>query len=158
DVLAEGLITVTGSVTSNDVLQPGVPIDLAAGRYRATTFSTSEGGYRVEGVPAGQVMATAHAGLLSGSATGAEQADGHTLVLDGPLRDSVAVAGTLLAAGGTGPGVVSEITAYPAGGGSLSVFSDPAGSFHFDRLPVGTVRFDALAVGGLDRGRITVAL
>ncbi len=103
DVLAEALGSVTGMVRSNGAPQPGLEVQVASGsHYRVRTLSTQDGSYLVEGVPAGQVTATAlpPGGYLMGQSTGTLLGEGQTLTLDVALRDSVDVAGQLLAAGG----------------------------------------------------------
>jgi hypothetical protein len=165
DVRAEGLGAVTGTVWSNDAAQPGLEVEVVSGRYRARTFSGSTGVYRIEGVPVGQVTATAKApagSYLTGSASGTLVNDGDTLPLDVTLRDSVEVAGRLYKAGaGQDPGPISEIrmsSAVVSPYNPLRAFSQPDGTFHFDRLPVGLATFDADALQSLDQGRATAQL
>ncbi len=165
DVQAEGLGTVHGVVTSNDLAQPGIEVELASGRYRARTFSGGQGEYRVEGVPVGQVTATARAPLgspLTGSASGALLDDGGELTLDVPLRDSVDVAGRLFRAGGSQqPAPIAELR---VSGGPISpyhplkTFSASDGTFRFERLPVGLLSFDADVLQSVDQGRTSAEL
>lgn len=164
DVRAEGLGTVTGVVRSNGEPQEGIEVEVVSGAYRAKTFSSLGGLYRIEGVPTGLVTATARltAGFLSGSASGVLAADGDTLTLDVALRDSVAVNGHLSKAGGGEPPVpVAEIKVsgphippyYPIRG-----YSSSQGEFQFDRLPVGNSTLDADVLDSIDRGRVQVNL
>ncbi len=165
DVRAEGLGVVRGLVTSNDVAQPGIEVEVVSGRFRARTFSDGLGEYRIEGVPVGQVTATAKApqgSPLTGSASGALPADGATLTLNVALRDSVEISGRLWKAGSSQePGAVSEIritSAIISPYNPLRAFSEPDGSFHFERVPVGLSTFDADALQSLDQGRASVQL
>lgn len=164
DVTAEGLGTVTGVVRSNGEPQEGIEVEVASGAYRAKTFSSLGGLYRIEGVPTGLVTATARltAGFLSGSTSGVLAADGDTLTLDVALRDSVAVNGHLSKAGSGEPPVpIAEIKVsgphippyHPIRG-----YSSSLGEFQFDRLPVGNSTLDADVLDSIDRGRVRVDL
>ncbi len=160
DVVAQGIGSVQGMVTSDGAPQPGARVEIVSGSFDVSTFADSTGAYRIDGVPEGRVVATADlgAGFLSGTSAGTLSGDGGTLTLDVALRGSGSVSGTVLRADGVTPAPVSAITLTVGGtgGGTLSTTSDAAGAFAFPRVPAGLGQLSARVLGDIDLGAATV--
>ncbi|HSM86255.1 MAG TPA: carboxypeptidase-like regulatory domain-containing protein, partial [Candidatus Limnocylindrales bacterium] len=71
DVVAQGLGTVTGLITSNGTPEPGARVEIFSGSYHAITVSDSTGRYLISGVPEGHIVANASLqnGFLAGTAS-----------------------------------------------------------------------------------------
>lgn len=160
DVIAQGLGTVQGTVTSRrsggaPQPEPGADVEIVSGTYRTTTATDGEGQYVVTGVPEGRVVATATLGaqLLSGTAAETLTGDGTTLTLDVSLRDSGDVSGFVYEADGETPAPISTVTIVTGGtgGGTQQTVSNPDGSYQFTRVPAGIGVLSAQVVGGLDK-------
>lgn len=159
DVRAEGLGTVTGRVLDNGTPREAVEVEVVSGRYRVKTFSAAGGAFRVEGVPAGQVVLTARppSAALAGSASGVLAGEGDTLTLDVALRDSVTVAGRVVRADGVSAAPPSEVRVSSAlipSWNPLRAFTDTEGRYRVERVPVGVNTLDADVFDSLDRGRV----
>ncbi len=158
EVRAEGLGTVHGLVTSNDVAQPGIEMEVVSGRYRSRTVSNADGIYEIDGVPVGQVTAKAMppGDYLAGSSTAALVEDGQVLDLPVALRDSVTVDGLVLASDGVSPGAISEVAAWGPTvpyWNPLKAYSGADGRFQMQHVPVGQTTFDGRVLQSVDRGR-----
>ena len=72
DVVAYAVGRVEGDVTLNDAPAPGAEVSLRSGQYSVRVTADGAGRYAVDGVPAGQVYATADlgGGFLAGRADG----------------------------------------------------------------------------------------
>lgn len=160
DVVAQGIGTVQGQVTSDGAPQPGAHVSVVSGGFAASTFADSTGGYRMAGVPEGRIVVTADLGngFLSGTNAANLTGDGTVLTLDVALRGSGSVSGTVVRADGVTPAPISALTLEVGGtgGGTLSTTSDAAGSFAFARVPAGSGRLSASVLGAIDVGATTV--
>jgi hypothetical protein len=158
DVFAHALGSVRGVVTSNEQTQAAANVTIVSGDYKATTLSDGQGEYLVRGVPAGRVVATASlaGGFLQGAASDNLEAEGATLTLDVPLRDSGRVTGRVLAAGegnAAGPTSVVRLTVGGTGGATLTTLTQAEGYFSFDRVPAGQAQLVADVVSSIDSGQ-----
>lgn len=160
DVIAQGIGTVQGQVTSDGAPQPGAHVSVVSGSFAASTFADSTGSYRMTGVPEGRIVVTADLGngFLSGTNAANLTGDGTVLTLDVALRGSGSVSGTVVRADGVTPAPISALTLEVGGtgGGTLSTTSDAAGSFAFARVPAGSGRLSASVLGDIDVGATTV--
>ena len=160
DVVAYAVGRVEGEVTLNDDPAPGAEVSLRSGSYAVRVTADAEGRYAVDGVPAGQIQASADlgAGFLAGRADGRIDTEGETLLLPIALRGAGTVEGTLLAADGVSPGAVSLVT-LSGWGHRQTTTSDDQGRFRFDLVPEGAVSLvaDALASIDCDRSSLSVA-
>gem|GEM_PF-1427618 len=160
DVVAQGLGTVTGLVTSNGTQQPGANVDIFSGSYHATTVSDSTGTYLISGVPEGHIVANASLqnGFLSGSASGTLSGDGTQLNLNVPLRGSGALSGQVVQADGVTPATASLVTVQVGGqgGGTLTVSTDANGNFSFPIVPAGTANITVNVLGSIDEAQSSV--
>lgn len=160
DVVAQGIGTVQGMVTSDGLAQPGAHVEVVSGSFVASTFADSTGRYVMSGVPEGRIVATADlgGGFLSGTNSANLVGDGTVLTLDVALRGSGSVSGIVVRADGVTPAPISALTLEigGTGGGTLSTTSDGAGSFSFARVPAGNGRLSASVLGDIDVGVATV--
>jgi hypothetical protein len=160
DVVAQGIGTVEGMVTSDGLAQPGAHVEVVSGSFAASTFADSTGSYRMAGVPEGRIVVTADLGngFLSGTNAANLTGDGTVLTLDVALRGSGSVSGIVVRADGVTPAPISALTLEVGGtgGGTLSTTSDAAGSFSFARVPAGSGRLSASVLGDIDVGATTV--
>ncbi|HZI75109.1 MAG TPA: carboxypeptidase-like regulatory domain-containing protein, partial [Gemmatimonadales bacterium] len=160
DVIAEGLGTVTGLVTSNGSPEPGATVDIFSGNYHAITVADSTGRYLISGVPEGHIVANASLqnGFLAGTNSGSLVGDGTQLNLDVALRGSGALTGQVLQADGATPAPASLVTVQVGGpgGGTLSVTTDADGNFSFPLVPAGTASVTVTVLGSIDRAQTSV--
>ncbi|MEA2464338.1 MAG: large repetitive protein, partial [Acidobacteriota bacterium] len=158
DVLAQGLGSVQGLVTSNGVAQPGAHVDVASGTFRASAIADSTGNYLMEGVPEGRVAVTASidGNFLSGTTSATLTGEGTVLTLDVALRDSGTVTGVVMRSNGT-PAPLSVVTVQVGGtgGGTLATTTDGEGAYTLERVPAGLATATAEVAGGSDKGRAT---
>jgi len=156
DVVAQGLGTVQGLVTSNGVAAPLARVSLVSGSFRASTAADATGHYVVGGVPEGRVDVTASLGdgFLAGTASGTLAGDATTLPLDVALRDSGTVIGQVLAPDGvtSGPASIVRLSVGGVGGGNQAATTGPDGTFRFDKVPAGRASLSADVLGSIDRG------
>ena len=160
DVVAQGLGTVQGLVTSNGAPQPGAHVTVVSGTFNASLTTDAEGRYVLPGVPEGRVVVTVSldAGFLSGTLSQTLSGDGTVVTMDVPLHDSGVVDGVVLESDGVTiapPSLVSVQVGGP-GGLTLTGTSDVAGHFHFDRVPAGLVTIKADVLGSIDLGATSV--
>ncbi len=160
DVVAEGLGTVTGLVTSNGSPEPGATVDIFSGNFHAITVADSTGHYLISGVPEGHIVANASLqnGFLAGTNSGSLVGDGTQLNLDVALRGSGALIGQVLQADGVTPAPASLVTVQSGGqgGGTQSVTTDVAGNFSFPLVPAGTASISVTVLGGIDKAQTSV--
>ncbi len=156
NVIAEGLDTIQGLVTSDGSPQSGANVTITSGSFQATTSTNSNGIYLMTGVPEGVVVATASLtnGFLTGTNTASVSGDGNTVTLNVALRSSGSVTGQVLQAGGTTPAMTSlvTLTVGGTGGGTLSTTTDAQGNFTFNLVPAGTATISAQVLGSIDQG------
>ncbi|MFZ1010565.1 MAG: carboxypeptidase regulatory-like domain-containing protein [Candidatus Sulfotelmatobacter sp.] len=156
NVIAEGLDTIQGLVTSDGSPQPGASVSITSGSFQATTSANSSGIYLMSGVPEGVVVATASLsnGFLTGTASTSVSGDGNTVTLNVALRTSGSVTGQVLQAGGTTPATASLVTINVGGtgGGTLSTTTDAQGNFSFNLVPAGTATISVQVLGSIDQG------
>ena len=162
DVVAQGVGTVQGLVTSDGLPQPGAGVAVVSGGFAASTFADAAGRYVMTGVPEGRIVVTADLGngFLSGTNAGNLTGDGTTLTLDVALRGSGSVSGVVVRADGVTPAPISALTLEVGGtgGGTLATTSDEAGSFAFARVPAGTGKLSASVLGDIDVGTAMVSV
>jgi hypothetical protein len=160
DVIAQGLGTVTGLVTSNGSPEPGATVDIFSGNYHAITVADSTGHYLISGVPEGHIVANASLqnGFLAGTNSGSLVGDGTQLNLDVALRGSGSLTGQVLQADGATPAPASLVTVQVGGqgGGTQSVTTDAAGNFSFPLVPAGTASVAVAVLGSIDRAQTSV--
>ena len=160
NVVAEGLDTVQGQVTSNGSPQPGASVLITSGTFQATTIADSNGNYLMAGVPQGVVVATASlsGGFLTGTASMAITGDSNTFTLNVALRNSGSVTGQVVQADGFTPATASlvTITAGGSGGGTLSTTTDAQGNFAFNLVPAGTATVSVRVLGSIDQAASSV--
>ena len=160
DVIAQGLGTVTGLVTSNGSPQPGATVEIFSGTYNAVTFTDSTGHYSIEGVPEGFISAKASLqhGFLAGLATATLAGEGTILNLDIALRGSGALSGQVVQSDGATPASAALVTVDVGGqgGGTLSVSTDTNGNFSFPVVPAGTATVKATVLGSVDQAQTSV--
>lgn len=156
NVLAEGLDTIQGQVTSDGLPQPGASVSITSGSFQATTSADSNGNYLMAGVPEGVVVATASLsnGFLTGTASTSTRGDGNTFTLNVALRSSGTVTGQVVQADGVTPATASlvTITVGGTGGGTLSTTTDAAGNFSFNLVPAGIANLSVRELGSIDQG------
>ncbi|HEX6096863.1 MAG TPA: carboxypeptidase regulatory-like domain-containing protein [Thermoanaerobaculia bacterium] len=156
DVLAQGLGSVKGLITSNGAPQPGAHVDVDSGTFHARATADASGNYLMEGVPEGRVVVTASidGNFLSGTASATLTGEGAVLTLDVALRDSGTVAGVVLRHDGT-PAPLSVVTVQVGGtgGGTLATTTDGTGAYAIERVPAGLATATAEVAGGSDKGR-----
>jgi hypothetical protein len=156
NVIAEGLDTIQGLVTSDGSPQPGASVTITSGSFQATTSANSSGIYLMSGVPEGVVVATASLsnGFLTGTASTPVSGDGNTVTLNVALRSSGSVTGQVLQAGGTTPATTSLVTLNVGGtgGGTLSTTTDAQGNFSFNLVPAGVATISVQVLGSIDQG------
>jgi hypothetical protein len=137
-------------------------VEIRSGTYEVETSANELGVYRVDGVPAGQVVVTATrvGGLLKGTATKTfTEEDEEPLVIDVALRDTGGIEGVVVEAGDTGPAPMSQVTVTVggSGGGRQKTYTEDAtGEFAFEAVPAGTAVLDVETVGGIDRAKVAV--
>ncbi len=156
NVIAEGLDTIQGQVTSDGTPLPGASVSITSGSFQATTNADSNGNYLMAGVPEGVVVATASlsGGFLSGTASTSVSGDGNTYTLNVALRNSGTVAGQVVQADGVTPATASLVTINVGGtgGGTLSTTTDAMGNFTFNLVPAGTAVISVQVLGSIDQG------
>ncbi len=159
DVVAYAVGRVEGDVRLNGEPAPGAEVDLRSGQYHVRVTADGAGGYAVDGVPEGQVYATADlgGGFLAGSAQGALSGEGTTLQLPISLRGAGTIAGRLLAAGGGEAGAVSLVTLQGAGR-SQTTTTDALGNFRFELVPEGSLTLLANALASIDCARESLTI
>lgn len=162
DVIAQGLGTVTGLVTSNNAPEPGANVDVFSGSYHATTVSDSTGTYLINGVPEGHIVVNASLqnGFLAGSSSGTLTGDGSTLSLNVALRGSGGLTGQVVQADGVTAAAASLVTVQVGGqgGGTLSVTTDTSGNFSFPVVPAGTANITVSVLGSIDEAQTSVEI
>lgn len=156
NVIAEGLDTIQGLVTSDGSPQPGASVTITSGTFQATTTANSNGVYLIAGVPEGVVVATASLsnGFLTGTASTPVSGDGNTVTLNVAMRNSGTVSGQVFQAGGVTPATTSLVTINVGGtgGGTLSTTTDGMGNFAFNLVPAGTATISVQVLGSIDEG------
>ena len=156
NVIAEGLDTIQGLVTSDGSPQPGASVTITSGTFQATTTANSSGVYLMSGVPEGVVVATASLsnGFLTGTASTSVSGDGNTVTLNVAMRNSGTVSGQVFQAGGVTPATTSLVTINVGGtgGGTLSTTTDAMGNFSFNLVPAGTATISVQVLGSIDEG------
>jgi hypothetical protein len=167
DIIAEGLDTVKGQVTSDGSPMPGANVTITSGRFQATTNADSNGNYLMDGVPEGVVVATASLNTgannnisLTGTASIPVSGDSKTFTLDVHLRDSGSVTGQVWQADRKNPATTSvvTITVGGTGGGTQSTTTDAQGNFSFTMVPAGTATISVQVLGSIDQGAMTVVV
>lgn len=156
NVVAQGLGSVKGLITSNGAPQPGAHVDVDSGTFHARATADASGNYLMEGVPEGRVVVTASIGgnFLSGTASATLAGEGAVLTLDVALRDSGTVTGVVLRHDGTpAPLSVVSVQVGGTGGGTLATTTDGTGAYTIDRVPAGLATATAEVAGGSDKGR-----
>jgi hypothetical protein len=160
NVIAEGLDTIQGQVTSDGSPQPGANVTITSGTFQATTTADSNGNYLMTGVPEGAVVASASLsnGFLTGTASTSVSGNGNTVTLNVALRSSGSVTGQVLQAGGTTAATTSLVTINVGGtgGGTLSTTTDAQGNFAFNLVPAGTATISVQVLGSIDQGTSVV--
>ncbi|HEY6351400.1 MAG TPA: Ig-like domain-containing protein, partial [Candidatus Angelobacter sp.] len=160
DVVAQGLGTVTGVVTSNGAPQPGAQVDVFSNNYHASTVSDATGTYVVSGVPEGHIVVNASLqnGFLAGSTSGTLSGDGTQLILNVALRGSGALNGQVVQADGVTPASASLVTVQVGGqgGGTLTISTDTNGNFGFPVVPAGTAGITVNVLGSIDEAQANV--
>ena len=156
NVIAEGLDTIQGVVTSDGSPLPGASVSISSGSFQATTNADSTGHYLMSGVPEGAIVATASlsGGFLSGTASTSIIGDGNTYTLNVALRNSGAVTGQVMQADGVTPATASlvTLTVGGTGGGTLSTTTDLTGNFSFTLVPAGNASIAVQVLGSIDQG------
>jgi hypothetical protein len=159
DVIAQGLGSVQGLITSNGDPQPGAHVEVVSGPLRAITFADGSGRYFVDGIAEGAVVVTASLdrGFLSGTASAELAGDGTPLTIDVALRGAGAVDGRVVRADGVTAGPPALVTLWSGGvgGGSQTTTTDLDGRFRFSRVPAGPTRLSADVLDSIDRGATT---
>jgi hypothetical protein len=162
NVVAEGLDTLQGQVTSDGSPQPGASVSITSGTFQATTSADSNGNYLMGGVPQGVVVATASLsnGFLTGTASTSVSGDGNTFTLNVALRSSGSVTGQVVQADGVTPATASLVTINVGGtgGGTLSTTTDALGNFAFNLVPAGTATISAQVLGSIDQAQSAVVV
>lgn len=162
NVIAEGLETIQGAVTSDGLPQPGANVTLTSGRFTASTTANSSGYYVMTGVPEGLTVAAASLGngFLTGTASETTSGDGNTFTLNVSLRNSGTVTGQVLQAGGTAPATTSAVTLTVGGtgGGTLTTTTDSQGNFTFNLVPAGVATINVQVLGSIDQGTGSVVV
>jgi len=158
-IVAQGIGTVTGTITSNGV-PTAARVEIVSGAYKADTSTAADGTYRIEGVPEGRIVATASlvGDALAGTASATLAGDGTVLTLDVALRPSGTVEGQVFAYDGVTPAPLSEVSIQVGGfgGGTVETSTDPAGLFRLTRVPAGRATIRVQALGSIDRAQSTV--
>ena len=156
DIFAQGVGTVQGVVTSNGLPHPVHAYHNRVGRFRAGTYTDSEGKYIVVGVPEGRIAATADlvGGVLVGTASATLAGDGNTLTLNVALRDSGTVTGQVFEFDGLTPAPPSlvSIRIGGAGGGTEQTTTDNEGRFRFERVAAGLATVGVDVLGSINQG------
>jgi hypothetical protein len=162
NVIAEGLDTIQGQVTSDGTPVPVANVTITSGNFSATTNTDSNGNYLMAGVPEGVIVASASlaSGFLTGTASEPVSGDGNTYTLNVALRNSGTVAGQVLQADGVTPATTSvvTITVGGTGGGTLSTTTDAMGNFTFNMVPSGAANISVQVLGSIDEGAGMVAV
>lgn len=162
NVVAQGLDTLQGQVTSNGSPQPGASVSITSGTFQATTSADSNGNYLMGGVPEGVVVATAGLsnGFLTGTASTSVTGDGNTFTLNVALRSSGSVTGQVVQADGVTPATASLVTINVGGtgGGTVSTTSDALGNFAFNLVPAGTAAISVQVLGSIDQAALAVVV
>lgn len=162
NVIAEGLDTLQGLVTSDGSPQPGATVSITSGTFQATTSADSNGNYLMGGVPQGVVVATASlsGGFLTGTASTPVTGDGNTVTLNIALRSSGSVTGQVLQADKVTPATASLVTINVGGtgGGTLSTTTDALGNFAFNLVPAGTATISVQVLGSIDQASSMVVV
>ncbi len=162
NVIAEGLDTIEGLVTSDGLPQPGASVSITSGTFHATTSADSSGNYLMTGVPEGTVVASASlsGGFLTGTATTHVSGDGNTVTLNVALRSSGTVTGQVVQADGLTPATASAVTINVGGtgGGTLSTTTDAQGNFTFNLVPAGTATISVQVLGSIDEATAMVVV
>lgn len=162
NILAEGLDTVQGLVTSDGVPQPGANVSITSRNFQASTSADANGHYLMAGVPEGVVVATASLGngFLTGTASLAISGDGNTFPLNVALRSSGSVTGQVVQADGATPAGAAAvtITVGGTGGGTLTTTTDANGNFAFNTVPAGVATLAAQELGSIDQGTGSVVV
>jgi hypothetical protein len=160
DVVAEGLGTVVGVVTSNSQNQPGANVDIFSGTYHAATSTDSTGHYIVAGVPVGHIVVNASLqnNFLLGTNSSTLSGDNTQIEIDVPLRGTGAIQGTVVESDGKtpAPSTVVTVTVGGAGGGTQSTSSDLNGNFTFSLVPEGIATLTAQKLDSIDEGQAVV--
>jgi hypothetical protein len=156
NVIAEGLNTIQGTVTSDGLPQAGANVTITSGSFTASTSANGSGYYMMSGVPQGLVVASASLsnGFLTGTASTNAIGDGNTFPLNVALRSSGTVTGQVLQAGGSTPATASVVTLTVGGtgGGTLTTTTDAQGNFVFNLVPAGTAAINVQVLGSIDQG------
>ncbi|MHB8217454.1 MAG: carboxypeptidase regulatory-like domain-containing protein [Candidatus Sulfotelmatobacter sp.] len=162
NVVAEGLDTLQGQVTSNGSPQPGASVSITSGTFQATTTADANGNYVMAGIPQGVAVATASlsGGFLTGTASTTLTGDGNTFTLNVALRSSGSVTGQVLQADGVTPATASLVTINVGGtgGGTLNTTTDALGNFAFDLVPAGSGTISVQVLGSIDQATAAVAV
>src|SRR5579864_7854457 len=160
NVIAEGLGTVQGFVTSDGVNQAGANVDIFSGNYHAATTTDSTGHYLVSGAPVGHIVVNAafSNGFLLGTNSANLSGDGTQVEIDVALRGSGAIQGMVFQADGVtpAPGALVTVTVGGQGGGTESVSTDASGNFTFSIVPEGIATLTARALNTIDEGQKVV--
>ena len=159
DVVAYAVGRVEGTVTLNAQAAPSADVSLSSGSYRVRVTADGDGHYAVDGVPEGQVNASADlgGGFLAGSAQGSLSGEGQTLTLPISLHGAGAIEGRLFAALSEAPVAVSLVT-LDAAGRSQTTTTDPQGHFRFDLVPEGNAEILVDALASIDCTRESVSV
>jgi hypothetical protein len=162
DVIAEGLDTVEGLVTSDGNPQPGAMVTIVSGTFQATTEADGNGMYLMTGVPEGVIVATASLGngFLSGTASAPISGDGNTLTLDVSLRNSATVTGQVVQYDGVTPAPASTVTINVGGvgGGTETTTTNAQGNFTLQDVPSGSGTISAQVLGGIDEASQAISV
>lgn len=162
NVVAEGLDTLQGQVTSDGSSQPGASVSITSGTFQATTTADANGNYVMAGIPQGIAVATASlsGGFLTGTASTTLTGDGNTFTLNVALRSSGSVTGQVLQADGVTPATASLVTINVGGtgGGTLNTTTDALGNFAFDLVPAGTGTISVQVLGSIDQATAAVVV
>ena len=162
NVVAEGLDTLQGQVTSDGLPQPGASVTITSGAFQATTSADSNGNYLMGGVPEGAIVASASlsGGFLTGTASKTITGDGNLFTLNVALRSSGSVTGQVVQADGVTPATASVVTISVGGtgGGTLSTTTDALGNFAFNLVPAGTATISVQVLGSIDQATAMVVV
>jgi len=162
NVVAEGLDTLQGQVTSDGLPQPGASVTITSGAFQATTSADSNGNYLMGGVPEGAIVASASlsGGFLTGTASKTITGDGNLFTLNVALRSSGSVTGQVVQADGVTPATASVVTISVGGtgGGTLSTTTDALGNFAFNLVPAGTATISVQVLGSIDQAAAMVVV
>jgi Bacterial Ig-like domain/Carboxypeptidase regulatory-like domain/Bacterial Ig domain len=154
DVIAQGLDTIQGLVTSDGNPQPGAMVTVVSGTFQATTEADSNGMYLMQGVPEGVIVVTASLGngFLSGTASAPINGDSNTLTLNVALRNSGTVTGQVVQYDGVTVAPTSTVTINVGGtgGGTETATTDTQGNFTLQNVPSGSGTISAQVLGGID--------